>query len=174
MTLLDSIRLGVSESVFWYPTFTLPIFAAIWMCALLICLILSPKLGLDRFARWSRNSTLFIASLFVFSLLANAVFVAICRGRIYEPRDPIVDYFPFLPGALRSWRNACRTRIDLAGHFNLCVGQHFRSFRKGGLLFESPGPIRRPTRPLNLTRPVACRHSANFQALVFCRVKAAG
>jgi hypothetical protein len=98
MTLLDSIRLGVSESVFWYPTFTLPIFAAIWMCALLICLILSPKLGLDRFARWSRNSTLFIASLFVFSLLANAVFVAICRGRIYEPRDPIVDYFPFLPG----------------------------------------------------------------------------
>jgi hypothetical protein len=55
--------------------------------------------------------------------------------------------------------------------------------RLGGRLVSLPSKVspgsqhvqscRRLTRPLNLTRPVPRRHSVNFQALVFCRVKAA-
>jgi len=57
-----------------------------------------------------------------------------------------------------------------------CVVEAFNEVDdRGACLVESSerGIIGRLTGPLNLTRPVARRHSGIFQALVFCRVKAA-
>lgn len=71
--------------------------AAFSVVAVVPIVLASPFLGARRLVQMIRRVVLFIGLLHGLSLVANAVFVAAFRGRLYYSADPVIDWLPYLP-----------------------------------------------------------------------------
>jgi hypothetical protein len=92
------MRLAVRETYFYC------IFGAIMTSIALVAVLAlsSPAIlmwGLHGYLHCAFRTVCFVVLLLVCGMPANVIFVAVFRGRLYEPADATVDWLPWLPWA---------------------------------------------------------------------------
>lgn len=71
---------------------------ALFSAVVAVPLVLAaPLIGFRRSIQLIGRSSVFVALLHILSLIANAVFVAAFRDRLYYAADPVIDFLPYLP-----------------------------------------------------------------------------
>jgi hypothetical protein len=95
---ISPMRLAARETYFYW------MFGTLMTSVVLIAplALASPVIliwGLHGYLHFALRTASFVLLLLVCGMPANVWFVALLRGRLYEPADPTVDWLPWLPWA---------------------------------------------------------------------------
>jgi hypothetical protein len=87
----------VRRETYYYCLFGVPLTAVLLVVLLVAATPVILVWDVRAYARLARDAAVFALILVTCGIPANAAFVLLCRGRLYVPGDPIVDWLPWVP-----------------------------------------------------------------------------